>query len=142
MPASLPDQAELPASLLALIVAADGGLSAPAMRRLEARDAFRHLAVSRERFAELVADWCHRIDPDLCDRSWLSAGDIAQAEPLLDGVQLLDDRLQVCRLADAAVEDQGLVAQGARLLLDHARARWHLAREALAQAPDDACLAA
>lgn len=127
-------EAEAPARVLALILSADGSLSEQALRLLDDLDAFGLLGVSRKRFIELARDCNCRVEPGLCGRSWLSDGDIARADAVLDTVGQTDDRVLVCRLAAAAVEDGGLVTHGTRLVFDHALAHWRIDPAALSQA--------
>ena len=119
-------EAEAPAQVLALILSADGSVSERALGLLDELGAFGLLGVSRKRFIELARDSSCRIDPGLCERSWLSDEDIDCIEALLDAVRQPDDRILVCRLATAAMEDDGLVTHGARLVLDHALAHWRI----------------
>lgn len=119
-------EAEAPAQVLALILSADGSVSERALGLLDELGAFDLLGVSHKRFIELARDCSCRIDPGLCERSWLSDEDIGWIEALLDAVRQPDDRILVCRLAAAAMEDDGLVTHGARLVLDHALAHWRI----------------
>ena len=128
-----PVEAEAPARALALILSADGSLSARALRVLGELDAFEQLGVSRQRLVELASECTCRIDPGLCERSWLSDEDIAQTNPVIEAVGRPDQRTLVCRLAAAAIEDDGLVTHGARLLFDHVLARWQIAVASLPQ---------
>ena len=117
---------DAPARVLALILSADGALHERALDRLEASDAFDRLGVGRARFVELAGDCSGRLAPGLCEHSWLSEADTARVEALLDAVGRPEDRRLVCALAAAALEDAGLVAGGARLVLDHALAHWRI----------------
>lgn len=127
-------EAEAPAKVLALILSADGSLHKRALGLLDDLRAFDLLGVSRERFVELAHDCSCRIAPGLCEHSWLSDEDIAQTEALLDAVCQPDDRILVCRLAAAAIEDVGLVTHGAQLVFDHALAHWRIDQPGLSQA--------
>jgi hypothetical protein len=117
---------EAPAQALALILSADGSVHERALGLLEQRGAFDRLGVSRDRFAELAQDCAGRLAPGLCEHSWLSADDTATVEALLDAVARPEDRLLVCGLAAAAMEDGSLVTHGMRLVLDHALAHWRI----------------
>jgi hypothetical protein len=127
-------EAEAPARVLALILSADGTVSERALGLLDELGAFGLLGVSRSRFVELARDCSCRIDPGLCERSWLSDQDIACTEVLLDAVRQSGDRMLVCRLAAAAMEDDGLVTHGARLVFGHALAHWRIDLGRLPQA--------
>jgi hypothetical protein len=129
---------EAPAQVLALILSADGSVSERALGLLGDFGAFGLLGVSRRRFVELARDCSCKIDPGLCERSWLSDEDIACTEALLDAVRQPDDRILVCRLAAAAMEDDGLVTHGARLVFDHALAHWRIDPRTLPQASSKA----
>jgi len=128
-----PVEGEAPARALALILSADGSLSPRALRVLEALGAFEQLGVSRQRVVELASECTNRIDPGLCERSWLSDEDIALTDAVIEAVSRPDQRALVCRLAAAAIEDDGLVTHGARLLFDHVLARWQIAEPSLSQ---------
>lgn len=132
--------AEAAARVLALILSADGSLSNRAQVVLDGLGAFGALGVSRERFAEMAHDCTTRVDPGLGERSWLSEVDIRQTDALIEAVRRLEQRILVCRLAAAAIEDDGLVTHGARLIFDHVQARWRItaaAGPALAPEGDD-----
>jgi len=118
--------AEAPARVLALILSADGSLSGRAQGLLNDLGAFRALGVSCGRFAELAHDCTMRGDTGLGTRSWLSEADIRQTDALIEGVRRPEQRILVCRLAAAAIEDDGLVTHGARLVFDHVLARWRI----------------
>jgi hypothetical protein len=119
-------ETDAPAKALALILSADGSVHERALGLLGDLGAFDLLRVSRERFIELARDCNCRIAPGLHERSWLSDEDITHTEALLDAVGQADDRILVCRLAAAAMEDDGLVTHGTRLVFDHALAHWRI----------------
>jgi hypothetical protein len=127
-------ESEAPAQALALILSADGSVSERALGLLDDLGAFGPLGVSRKRFIELARDCSCRIDPGLCEDSWLSDEDIVCIEALLDAVRQPEDRLLICRLAAAVMEDHGLVTHGARLVFDHALAHWRIDQAALPSA--------
>lgn len=126
-------EGEVPAQVLALILSADGSVSERALGLLDDLGAFALLGVSRQRFIELARACSRRIAPGLCEHSWLSDEDIAQTEALLDAVRRPDHRNLVCRLAAAAMADDGLVTHGARLVFDHALAHWRIDQSTLSQ---------
>lgn len=127
-------ECEAPAQVLALILSADGSVSERALGLLDDLGAFGLLGVSRRRFVELAHDCSCKIDPGLCERSWLSDEDIACTEVSLDAVRQPDDCVLVCRLAAAAMEDDGLVTHGARLVFELALAHWRIDLGTLPQA--------
>jgi len=126
-------EADAPAQVLALILSADGSVNERALGLLGDLGAYDLLRVSRKRFIELARDCSCRIAPGLCERSWLSDEDTAQTDALLDAVCQSDDRVLVCRLAAAAMEDDGLVTHGARLVFEHALAHWRIDQATLSQ---------
>lgn len=119
-------RAEAPARVLALILSADGSVNERALGRLDQLGGFELLGVRRERFLELAHDCSCQLAPGLCERSWLSDEDLGRATALLDAVGEADDRVLVCRLAAAVVQDEGLVTHGARLVFEHALAHWRI----------------
>jgi hypothetical protein len=131
-------EGDAPAHVLALILSADGSVNERALGLLDDLGAFDLLGVSRKRFIELAHDCSCKTAPGLCERSWLSDEDIAKTEGLLDAVCQPDDRILVCRLAAAAMEDDGLVTHGARLVFDYALAHWRIDKATLSPASRNA----
>jgi len=125
--------ADAPAQALALILSADGSVSKRASGWLDELGAFDLLGVDRERFSEMARHCSRQIAPGLSQRSWLSEEDIGRTEALLDTVCQASDRVLVCRLAAAAMEDDGLVTHGARQMLNHALAHWRIDQATLSQ---------
>lgn len=125
-------QAEAPARVLALILSADGSVNERAMSRLDALGGLELLGVCRDRFLALARDGSGQLAAGLCERSWLTDTDLAQTNALLDAVGPASERIQVCRLAAAVIEEEGLVTHGARLVFEHALAHWHINPAALA----------
>jgi hypothetical protein len=119
-------EADAPAKVLALILSADGSMDERTLGLLGELGAFDRLGVSRDRFIELARECNRRIAPGLHEHSWLSDEDVTHIEVLLDAVCGQDDRILVCRLAGAAMEDDGLVTHGARLVFDHALTHWRI----------------
>jgi hypothetical protein len=126
--------AEAPARMLALILAADGAVDERTLDVLDRLNAFVLLGVGRRRFIELAAECVDKIDRGLSERSWLSDDDIAFADAVAECVCEPAQRVLVCRLAAAAIEDDGLVTHGSRLAFEHALAHWHIEQAAVSRA--------
>lgn len=122
---------EVPARLLAMMLAADGGGSAQDIERLAELGAFASLGVGRGRFADILAASAQDLGASLCNCSWL--GDHAQAcvDRLADHVCDARLRLQLCRLASAVLGHEDGVAQHRHMVLNHLLSRWHIERAEL-----------
>lgn len=125
---------EIPARVLAMMVAANGRLDERELRVLDEHDAFRRLRVSRQRFVDLVRACVKDVGANLCERSWLCAADETYADALLDTVADSELRLLICRLADAIIAAEGDVTHDERLIYRHALARWHISQERVTDA--------
>ena len=117
---------EHPALILALIIVAKGHIDEREIESLERRSAFERLGVSRDRFLQLV-DHCTRgLGLQLSECSWLRTEDLDCIDRLLDAVPDPEQRVLVCRLADAVLPDTCPPTDESRLVFEHALARWHI----------------
>lgn len=121
---SLASGKEAAASALAMLMAADGRVDEREILTLAALDAFRRLAVTRQRLLDLANQSLDDTAAQRCGRLWLSAADRACLDKLLDAVPSQPERLLVCRLAAAVVTADGRVTPDERLVYDHMLARW------------------
>lgn len=134
MPAIQRSHQHAPARVLALIVAADGRITANELGTLERLRAFRRLGISREDFIALAQDCVDEVGHALHEQSWLRSADVLYLNGLLDAVD--DDalRLLVCRLGAAAITADGRVRSDERMVYEHALARWRIQFEQVSEA--------
>lgn len=125
---------EAPASVLALMVASSGRIDEREMRALDELDAFRRLAVPRERFVDLAQTCLADVGAELAERSWLSLDDSLYLVGLLDAVVDADQRLLICRLAAAVVTADGSVSGSERRVYGFTLAHWGISQARVAQA--------
>lgn len=124
------------ARALALIVSADGRVDRRALGAIERLDGYAALGVDRAGFTALATQMRESFGSGACERSWLTAGDEAFVDHLLDAVVDPQARLQVARLGAAAIAAAEPVPLGARLVFDHAMARWRIGRERLVRSDE------
>ena len=122
------------ASVLALMVAANGGIDAREMQALDDLRAFERLGVRRERFLELARDCLADVGSTLCECSWLQLRTLAYVDALLGRVDDAQQRILVCRLAAAAITADGCVSVDERLVYDHMLGRWRISRDMVTRA--------
>jgi tellurite resistance protein len=127
-----PDEAA--ASVLALLVAANGRIDPREMQALDALAAFERLGIRRERFLELARGCLDDVGSTLCECSWLRAPAVAYIDALLDRVDDGDRRMLVCRLAAAVITADGRVSGDERLVYSHVLGRWKIPQSSVAQA--------
>jgi uncharacterized membrane protein YebE (DUF533 family) len=125
---------EAPARVLALMVASNGHIDEREMRMLDELDAYRRLAVPRQRFVELAQACLGEVGTDLAERSWLSLDESLYLVGLLDAVADPGLRLLVCRLAAAVITSDGSVSGSERRIYGFTLARWGITQEQVAQA--------
>jgi tellurite resistance protein len=130
-----PVRAEAAAHALALMVAPNGNVDERELGVLEQLDAFQRLGVSRQRFLDLAHSCVSDIGAHLGERSWLSTGQMAYIDTLLDAVQGHESRVLVCRLAASVIAADGQVTHDERLVYGHALTRWRISQAAATQAP-------
>jgi tellurite resistance protein len=125
---------EAAASVLALMVAANGRIDPREMQTLDALQAFERLGIRRERFLELARDCLDDMGSTLCDHSWLRAPAVAYIDALLDQVDDPAQRLLVCRLAAAVITADGCVSSDERMVYGHVLGRWRISQSRVTQA--------
>lgn len=133
------NSAEAAASVLALMVAANGQIDPRELQSLDALRAFERLGVSRERFLELAQHCLAEMGCSLSECSWLRTATVTYLDALLDCIDDPPRRLLVCELAAAVIGSDGCISMDERLVYAHVLARWRItAPRTLQQAPDDA----
>ena len=123
-----------PARVLAMLVAADGRITANEIGTLERLQAFGRLGISRDDFIDLAQGCVDEIGHALHEQSWLRSADLLYLNGLLDAVD--DDalRLLVCRLGAAVITADGRVRSDERMVYEHALARWRIHFEQVSEA--------
>lgn len=122
------------ASVLALMVAANGRIDPREMQMLDELQAFGRLGIRRERFVKLARDCLDDVGSTLCERSWLRAPAAAYIDALLDRVDDTAQRMLVCRLAAAAITADGCVSSDERMVYSHVLGRWQISQSMVTQA--------
>jgi hypothetical protein len=125
---------EAAASVLALMVAANGRIDAREMRTLDELRAFERLGVHRERFLQIARECLADVGSTLCECSWLPLRTLAYVDALLGRVADAHQRILVCRLAAAAITADGCVSVDERMVYDHMLGRWRISRDMVTRA--------
>lgn len=119
------------ARVLALIVSADGRVDRRALDAIGRLDGYAALGIDQADFGALATQMRESFGSGVCERSWLTAGDEAFVDHLLDAVADPQARLLIAQLGAAAIAAAEPVPLGARRVFDHAMARWRIGRERL-----------
>ena len=125
---------EAAASVLALMVAANGRIDPREMQRLDELQAFERLGIRRERFLDLARGCLDDVGSTLCECSWLRSPALAYIDALLDRVDDPAHRMLVCRLAAAVITADGCISVDERMVYDHVLGRWRVSRSMVTQA--------
>lgn len=127
-------QKEAAASVLALVVAANGRIDSREMQTLDDLQAFERLGVRRERFVELARACVDDVGSTPCESAWLGSPALAYIDALLDRVDDAAHRVLVCRLAAAAITADGRVSTDERMVYNHMLGRWRVSQDMVTQA--------
>jgi tellurite resistance protein len=125
---------EAAASVLALMVAANGRIDPREMQRLDELQAFERLSIRRERFLDLARGCLDDVGSTLCECSWLRAPAAAYIDALLDRVDDTAQRMLVCRLAAAVITADGCISVDERMVYSHVLGRWRISQSMVTQA--------
>jgi len=125
---------EAAASVLALMVAANGRIDPREMQTLDALRAFERLGVRRERFLELARGCLDDIGSALRECSWLRLPALVYIDALLDRVDDPARRMLVCRLAAAVITADGCISVDERMVYSHVLGRWRICQSMVTQA--------
>lgn len=126
--------AELPARILALMVAANGRIDERELKALDGLDAYRRVGVGRERFIALARTCLEDIGSHLSEHSWLSTADMNYIDTLVDDVKDRELQLMLCRLAASTITADGHISEDERMVYHHVLARWHVSQGMVTQA--------
>lgn len=126
MPMRNVHQDEAAASVLALMVAANGRIDPRELQTLGELQAFDRLGVRRERFLELARGCLDDVGSTLCECSWLRAPDAAYIDALLDRVDDPACKVLVCSLAEAVIAADGCISMDERMVFAHVLGRWRI----------------
>jgi tellurite resistance protein len=125
---------EAAASVLALMVAANGRIDPCEVQALDGLQAFERLGIRRERFLELAHGCLDDVGSTLCECSWLRASAVAYIDALLDQVDDMTSRMLVCRLAAAVITADGCISVDERMVYSHVLGRWRVSQSMVTQA--------
>ena len=123
-----------PAHVVAMLVAADGRITANELGTLERLDAFRRLGIGRDDFIDLAQGCIDEVGHGLHEQSWLRSADLFYVNGLFDAVECETLRLLVCRLGAAALTADGCVRRDERMVYEHLLARWRIHSQQVAAA--------
>ncbi len=126
--------AEALASVLAVMVAANGRVDERELRTLDGLDAFRRIGVTRERFVDLAHTCLKDIGASLGETPWLRASELLYLDGLLNKVREPSQRLLVCRLAAAVITADGRVTTDERMVYAYALAYLCISHKMVSQA--------
>jgi tellurite resistance protein len=125
---------EAAASVLALMVAANGRIDPREMQALDALQAFERLGSRRERVLDLARGCLDDVGSTLCECSWLRPPAVAYIDALLDKVDDMTSRMLVCRLAAAVITADGCISVDERMVYSHVLGRWRISQSMVTQA--------
>lgn len=119
---------EAAASVLALMVAANGRIDPRELQALDALRAFERLGIGRERFLELAQRCLDDVGSALCECSWLPTHAVSYLDGLLDRIDDPACRTLVCQLASAAIRADGCVSMDERMVYAHVLGHWRISQ--------------
>lgn len=125
---------EVPARLLALMVAANGRIDERELHALDELGAFERLRVARARFVEMARECLEQQGEPPCDLPWLRSFDRLDVDRLLGAVVEPQHRLLLCRLAAAVITADGRVSDDERAVYDQMLTRWRVSPQMVARA--------
>lgn len=128
------DRREVPARVLALMMAADGRADPQELRAMSEEPAFRRLGVSPERFVELACEYEASVGSQMRTHNYLHLSDIELLDGLLSHVDDPQHRLVVCALAARVITADGTIRDIERMVFDHMLCRWGLTRSMVSRA--------
>jgi len=124
MLASVPTACDAAASLLAIVVSANGRIDAREMAELDRLRAYRRLGIERETFMTLADTALAEVGLPLSQSQWLRRSDHSLLTALQQVVVDPGPRLLVCRLSAAVIAADGRVTPDARLVYSSILRRW------------------
>lgn len=125
------------ASLLALVVSANGRIDPRELAELDRLQACQRLGISREDFCGRAESALRQTGLHLSQTGWLPFADRARLAELQQAVADPALRLLVCRLSAAAITADGRVTEDERLLYTVLLQRWGLTPAMVAHAIRD-----
>lgn len=134
MSSTLPSSQEAAASLLAIVVSANGRIDPRELAELDRLRAYDRLGVSREGFLGLAESALQEIGRPLSQMQWMSLSQRARLLGLQQAVPDPAHRLLVCRLSAAAITADGRITGDERLVYSSLLAQWGVTQSMVTQA--------
>ena len=114
------------ATLLAIVVSANGRVDPREVAELERLGAFKRLRISRQDFLSRAEAALEEIGLPLAQSQWLRADDRSRILALQQAVDDRALRLLVCRLSAAVITADGRVTGGERQVYESLLGQWAL----------------
>ena len=124
MLATMPTACDAAASLLALVVSANGRIDAREVAELDRLRAYRRLGIQRESFMTLAETALEEVGLPLSQSQWLRLSDRSRLMALQQAVVDPALRLLVCRLSAAVITADGRVTADERLVYASILIHW------------------
>lgn len=121
---TMPMACDAAASLLAIVVSANGRIDAREVAELDRLRAYRRLGIQRETFMTLADAALEEIGLPLSQSQWLRLSDRSRLLALQQAVVDPDLRLLVCRLSAAVITADGCVTGDERLVYGSLQNQW------------------
>lgn len=134
MIATVPASSNAAASLVALVVSANGCIDPREVAELDRLHAFGRLDISRPRFLRLAEAALEEIGEELNRTHWLRLSHHSRLLDLQLAVRDPDLRLMVCRLAAAVITADGRVTGGERLVYSSLLGYWGISQDMVTHA--------
>jgi len=124
MLATKPTACDAAASLLAIVVSANGRIDAREVAELDRLGAYRQLGIERESFMSLADTALQEVGLSLSQSQWLRLSDRSRLLALQEAVVDPGLRLLVCRLSAAVIAADGRVTTDERLVYASLLSHW------------------
>ncbi|MEJ8838390.1 hypothetical protein [Ramlibacter sp. AN1133] len=124
MPSTVPPASEAAASLLAIVVSANGRVDPREVAELDRLRAFRRLGIRRGPFLRLAEQAVDEIGRPLSQTRRLRLSDRTRLLALQQAVADPDLRLDLCRLSAAVITADGCVTPDERLVYASLQSQW------------------
>jgi hypothetical protein len=134
MPSTVPTACDAAASLLAIVVSANGRIDIREVAELDRLRAYRRLGVQRESFLTLADAALEEIGLALSESQWLRLSDRSRLLALQQAVVDPRLRLLVCRLSAAVITADGRVTGDERLVYGSLQSQWGVTDAMVARA--------
>lgn len=134
MLATVPTGCDAAASLVAIVVSANGRIDAREVAELDRLHAFRRLGIERENFMALAESALEEVGLPLSQSQWLRMSDRSRLLALQEAVVDPGLRLLVCRLSAAVITADGRVTTDERVVYKSLLSQWAVSDTMVAHA--------